>query len=192
MAVEPALQGHGIGRLLLEHAQVTARRSGVTTFLLEATPSGAHLYRKLGYTTDYESAIVARVATGPAPKSKIADRADVLALDRRASGTPRDIMIGPLVDEFPGIAIPQRGYGLVVGERLGPVIAKDPDAGREIIGRLAASCTTAVVQLDNEPARTALAAHGFTDVRLLERMRLGPPIACELTWIWTLASPGAG
>jgi len=43
MAVEPSLQGGGVGRRLLEHAHQAGRRAGIRTFLLEATSAGAHL-----------------------------------------------------------------------------------------------------------------------------------------------------
>jgi ribosomal protein S18 acetylase RimI-like enzyme len=199
MAVEPELQGRGMGRLLLEHAQVASRRAGVTTFLLEATPIGAQLYRKLGYVVEYETAIVSREATGRGEPLPLAEhRAAILELDRMATGSRRDVMIGGLVDnpEMFGAVMQSNGelagYGLVVGERLGPLIARDPRAGRALVDRLAASCTTSTVPLANEPAVAALAANGFTETRRLERMRLGPAVPSRVTWIWALASAGAG
>ncbi len=197
MAVQPAEQGRGLGRRLLEHAQAEARRVGVTTFLLEATPVGELLYRKLGYVVEYETAIYSRTATGPANDERVsAHRTAILALDALATGSPRGVMIGGLVDEAAGAVIHVGGevasYGLVVGERLGPVIARDPGAGRAVIDQLASACSTTTVPLANEPAVAAAIANGFHEARRLQRMRLGPQVASRADWIWALASAGAG
>ena len=199
MAVAPALQAQGRGRALLEHAHTAGRRAGVTTFLLEATASGRRLYENLGYTVDHETWVGARK---PAAASDDlvelgAARAEILALDRRATGTPRDLMIGDLIDHRRG-GLERRadgavvGYGLVVGDRLGPVIARDPGAGRALIDRLAGGCSVVGVPMPNEPAVAAAAAAGFAQTRTLTRMRLGPPVGGDPAWCWALASPGAG
>lgn len=197
MAVEPAQQGRGLGRMLLEHAHAHGERAGVKTFLLEATPVGAVLYRKLGYVVEHETAIVGRTASRPpAVLRTTGDRASILELDRVATGSPRDKMIGALVDEVGAATVRTggvvAGYGLFVGERLGPVIARDAGAGRALIDELAAGCSTSTVPLPNEAAFAALGANGFTVVRTLERMRRGPRLASRTDWIWALASAGAG
>lgn len=197
MAVEPALQGRGLGRRLLEHAQLAARRAGVTTFLLEATSIGAVLYEKLGYVVEYESAIFARTANAPSEPRPLAPwRAAILELDRLATGSRRDVMIGGLLDEVRGAVVHAAGelagYGLVIGDRLGPVIARDPVAGRELVERLAGACATATVPLANAATVGAITANGFTELRRLARMRLGPAVPSRVAWIWALASAGAG
>jgi GNAT superfamily N-acetyltransferase len=196
MAVEPARQGHRLGRTLLEHAHRAAQRAGITTLLLEATASGRPLYEKLGYFVEYETAVVSRSHVTPsAPTALHAERASILDLDRRATCSTRDAMIGDLVDRYPGAvarATHLVGYGLVVGDRLGPVIAGDPGAGRALIANLAGACTVAGVPVLNEDAMTAFSASGFTPQRTLHRMRLGPPVASHAGWLWALASAGAG
>lgn len=199
MAVLPELQGRGVGRMLLEHAHAAGRAAGIATFLLEATPAGQRLYEKLGYVVEYASAIVTRPADGirfVETASLAAMRDEVLALDGEATGTARTTMIGALVDGFTGAAVRARGelagFGLVVGERLGPVIARDPAVGRELVERLAPTCSNATVALPNETAARALEAAGFTHLRGLVRMRLGPAVPIRVPWVWTLASAGAG
>ena len=52
VAVEPALQGRGIGRALMAWAEAEARRRGVAEVTLGvriALPSNLELYRHLGY-----------------------------------------------------------------------------------------------------------------------------------------------
>lgn len=100
MAVEPALQGRGLGRLLLEHAHAEGRRAGVVTFALEATASGEPLYRRLGYVAEGTTAVVARPPPAAAPRAPLPPAgalADALAaiveLDREATGGPREAAI---------------------------------------------------------------------------------------------------
>jgi N-acetylglutamate synthase-like GNAT family acetyltransferase len=200
MAVEPALQAQGRGRALLEHAHAAGRRAGVTTFLLEATAIGRRLYENLGYAVDHETWVGARKLATEPPGAVVeigAARAEILALDRRATGSPRDMMIGDLIDHHHGGLERSAdgavvGYGLVVGDRLGPVIASDPGAGRALIERLAGGCAVVGVPMPNAPAIAAASAAGFAPARTLTRMRLGPPVDGDPAWCWALASPGAG
>ncbi|MEO7735906.1 MAG: GNAT family N-acetyltransferase [Kofleriaceae bacterium] len=199
MAVDEAHRSRGLGRRLLEHAHAAGRRAGITTFLLEATAAGRPLYDKLGYVDEYETWNVARPVTAPVTASEPlrdlgAERAAILALDQRATGSRRDAMIGGLIAEHRGAVVhgdTLAGYGIVVDGRLGPVVARDPVAGRALIDRLAPFASFATVPVPNEAAMAAFAANGFTPLRSLRRMRLGPAIPTP-GWLWSLASPGAG
>lgn len=200
MAVDASVQGRGYGRALLEHAHDAGRRAGVATFLLEATPVGERLYRRLGYVVEHETVVVMRAPT-LAPGSlgaaiTEADREGALALDRGATGSRREVMIrdllatnrGAVVRDGAGVA----AYGLIDGGRLGPVIARDPGAGRAVVDQLAPACIVAAVPRPHEHAMAALAAHGFTEHRPLSRMRLGPPVEARAEWLWALVTPGTG
>lgn len=194
MAVAPARQGFGIGRLVLEHAHAESRRAGVTTFLLEATEHGAHLYRKLGYVHDYESALVGRLAGGAPDAVSIArDRDAILALDRETVGCDRRVMIDALLEAGRGatIRVGDRlaGYGLVIDGRLGPVLAREPAVGRALIDRLAPGSTYAAIPLQH---LAAFEANGFGLVKPLSRMRLGDEVPIHVDRVFALASPGAG
>jgi GNAT superfamily N-acetyltransferase len=193
MAVAPTRQGAGLGRLLLEHAHAAGRRAGLATFLLEATASGAHLYRRLGYVAEYETIIATRTA-GATVSARIdpADHAGILALDRGATGVTRDAMVEALLAEGgPGVAT-ATGYGLIIGERLGPVIARDAATGRAIFDALAPAAAVITVPVPNADALAAATAHGFVEQRRLWRMRLGPAVAVRPVEVWALASAGAG
>ena len=192
MAVAPALQGSGLGRRLLEQAHDRGRRAGVTTFLLEATPVGEPLYARLGYVAAGDTVIATRVASGAAAAGAALCADAICALDRGATGLDRQDMIrGLIADGGPGLLVPGRGYGLVVGDRLGPVIARDAGAGRAMIDALAGPCTV-VTAPAHDAALTALRAHGFTETRRLRRMHLGAPPMAPRDHVWALASPGAG
>jgi len=198
MAVHPDHRSAGIGRALLEHAQAESRRAGITTFLLEATPIGEHLYRRLGYVAEHETLILQREGDVAAVTAQIApsDHLAITALDRIATGTERDDMLALLLREGPGTTIRMRGevvgVGLVVGERLGPVHATQVDVGRALVDQLAPACRVVTIPEPNQHALAAVSGHGFREARRLRRMRLGPAVPMRTDWVWALASPGAG
>ncbi len=197
MAVHPAHRGTGLGRALLEYAQARAR--GIETFLLEATPLGEHLYRRLGYVPEHESVILSREGAIEPIEYRIApsDHAAIATLDRIATGTVRDDMLADLLSEGgPGTTVHVHreavGAGLVIGDRLGPVLATHVGVGRALVDQLAVACRVVTIPEPNQAALAAVAMHGFREVRRLRRMRLGPPVPVRTDWIWALASPGAG
>ena len=199
MAVHPDHRGAGLGRRLLVHAQDEARRTGIATFLLEATPMGAHLYRRLGYVDEYETLILTRDVVSPPPSTRIAasEHAALSQLDLVATGTMRDDMLLDLLGEHESGVTVHRGGDLVgaamlLGERLGPALARDPDAGEALFAQLVPACRVAVIPEPNRAALDAAARHGFSELRRLRRMRLGPAVAVRPEWIWALASPGVG
>jgi len=194
MAVAVAHQNRGLGRRVLEHAHAESRHAGVTTFLLEATTHGAHLYEKLGYVHDYASALLGRTPTGDCDAVSIArDRDAILELDRETVGCDRSIMIDALLAEGRGATVRDGdrllGFGIVIDGRLGPVIARDPAAGRALVDRLSPGCTYAAIPLAN---LGPFVANAFSIVKPLSRMRLGPHVPIQVERVFSLASPGAG
>lgn len=199
MAVHPEHRGAGLGRRLLAHAQDAARRAGIETFLLEATAMGEHLYRRLGYVDEYETLIVTRGVVAPPPATRIAasEHAALSQLDAAATGTTReDMLLDLLAEHDAGVTVHRAGElagaAMRLGERLGPALATDADAGEPLFAQLAPACSVAVIPEPNRAALDAAARYGFSEVRRLRRMRLGPAVAVHPEWIWALASPGAG
>jgi GNAT superfamily N-acetyltransferase len=199
MAVHPDHRGAGVGRALLDHAHADARRAGIATFLLEATPLGEHLYRRLGYVPEHDTLILQRDAAVASVATRIAptDHAAITTLDRIATGAVRDDMLADLLAEHgPGTTIHVHreavGVGLVIGDRLGPVLATHVGVGRALVDQLAPACRVVTIPEPNQAALAAVAIHGFREVRRLRRMRLGPAVPVRTDWIWALASPGAG
>ncbi len=199
MAVDPARQGAGLGRRLLDHAHGIGRRAGIVTYLLEATAAGEHLYRRLGYVAEHQTVVATRAKSHAAPATRIepAAHAAIKMLDRAATGAVRDDMLdGLLAEGGAGSTIHAAGElvasGWITGERLGPVIARDPAAGRALFDRLAPCCRVVAIPEPNRGAIEAIASNGFTELRRLRRMRLGPVVPARVDWIWALASPGAG
>lgn len=52
VAVDPARQGEGIGRMLVGYAEKRAREAGYETIVMHAMLSVVHFYEKLGYTQE--------------------------------------------------------------------------------------------------------------------------------------------
>lgn len=149
--VDPAFRGRGIARRLMENAMTEA---GSRAGALVATDEGLPLYERLGFReTDR---IHQHRGTAPAidrpPDIRRADRggdmADILALDGKASGADRHILIAAL-----------RGAGrLDVIERAGRI------AGYAVIRRFGLSQVIGpVVAQDREDAQSLIAA-GFSDL----------------------------
>ncbi|WP_324675368.1 GNAT family N-acetyltransferase [Hymenobacter sp. GOD-10R] len=49
MAVDPAWQGHGVGRKLLEYLETVARQRGLTECILHARDTAVPFYSRMGY-----------------------------------------------------------------------------------------------------------------------------------------------
>ena len=67
LCVDPAWQGHGLGRMMLEHAIQWAQQMGVDCMFLEVRPSnkaGISLYRKQGFRVVGERPDYYRAAKG--------------------------------------------------------------------------------------------------------------------------------
>jgi GNAT superfamily N-acetyltransferase len=95
MAVDPTIQGRGLGRALLEHAHAEGRRAGVTTFLLEATASGQRLYEKLGYLVDHETWMMTRAQVAPSSPGPLdRDRRDRDGSSSSTAAPPDPIAAG--------------------------------------------------------------------------------------------------
>ena len=156
-------------------------RAGIATMLLEATELGEPLYRRLGYVVEHDTVIVAREASeaGAAPAACAIGALDsrafaaLCALDREATGTDRADMLAALLAE--GVAIETiagraagelRAAGMLVGDRVGPVLARDLDAGHAIVDRLAPAARIATIPAPNAAAIAAFARHGFREQRV--------------------------
>lgn len=148
--VDPEHQGGGIGRRLVEALIADA---GQRALILNSTDAGRPLYEKLGFRT--LGGILQRQGTNRAQpteeasirEARLEDRKAIVALDARAFGAPRTMLIGRLLEDgravvsIGGGAV--RGYALArafgLGEVVGPIVASSDDEAialfRAIAGR---------------------------------------------------------
>ena len=146
--VSPAMQGQGIGRMLMDSL---LRQAGDRTVLLNSTEEGLTLYRRYGFqtvgTVHQHQAWTAADPAVNAPVSSVrpfcpTDAAAIIDLDRGASGVDRKSLItrfmaiGDTVlceadGTVAGFAICRRfGHGYAIG----PVIGQSSQDAQSLIG----------------------------------------------------------
>lgn len=148
--VSPAMQGHGLGRRLMEHLLAA---SGDRSILLNSTAEGHRLYKAFGFRdigTVHQHQ--ARIPPGIAPtplsgddgrvrEARPDDRVAILRLDEAAFGAVRTGMIAAF-ERIGDAAVIERNvtvqgfafcrpFGL--GQAIGPVVARTADDARSLI-----------------------------------------------------------
>ncbi len=187
MAVDPKAQRQGIGQLLME--ALIAREN--PTLQLDATPSGAPLYRMFGFVNDGEAALYEQVqpsATIAHPQVRHMQPDDlpmVAAFDIPLFGADRSRVLERLLSELPDRAFVAHddtgrlsGFLFAQAATLGSWVATTPALASALID-------TALVEAPIERPRVLIAkSHPYADAilvergfvlqRTLEHMRRGP------------------
>jgi GNAT superfamily N-acetyltransferase len=167
--VVPALQGQGIGRILMDEL---LRQADGRAILLNSTREGYRLYERLGFVpcgqvNQHQAVLVAAPAesraSGAVRPLRREDIDEIRDLDWRASGMGRTRLLDALfaVGEVAVIERERRvqGYACVRrwgrGVVIGPVIARDATDAKALIATLAAEHRGAFVRID-VPAASGL------------------------------------
>jgi GNAT superfamily N-acetyltransferase len=144
MGVAPGSQRMGIGTALMERLLQLAERRGLRTLKLDATNVGKVLYSKFGFEEEHPArrfeipGLCTRGAhrDGAGVTVRIAERMPewCLSMDRRAFGDDRSPLISAALRRGAKLLlIESRGFGLLDGKKLGPVVAVDVNAAVEIV-----------------------------------------------------------
>lgn len=167
--VTPALQGRGIGRLLMDEL---LRQADGRTIILNSTREGYRLYERLGFVpcgqVHQHQAVLAAAppesqASGAVRPLRSEDIDAIRDLDWRASGMGRARLLDALF-AVGKVAVIERegrvqGYACVRrfgrGVVIGPVIARDATDAKALIATLAAEHRGAFVRID-VPATSGL------------------------------------
>jgi GNAT superfamily N-acetyltransferase len=149
MLVDPAERGKGIGTRLMTGALEILK--DMPSIRLDATPAGHGVYRKLGFVDEYR---LSRMETtvrsdwlltgqNPPRRMTIDDLTDVAAVDRQVFGADRRVMLAWMIEGAPEYGwVVERGEritGYTFGrhgfnfEHIGPVVAKDQMAARQLL-----------------------------------------------------------
>ncbi len=177
--VHPDHRNKGLGRGITQALIDSVDRKKYKTICLIATDLGAAVYRKLGFVseTSYsffkEGTREYEIHPNIIPYTEII-KADLLALDREASGEDRsrfllEHMQGALVfmdsNKLEGFYLPAIRDGLI--------IAQNANAGLELMKRRLKDLPFAILPDTNTAAITFLKENGFIEFRKAKRMRLG-------------------
>jgi hypothetical protein len=140
MAVDPKIQGKGVGYEIMRSLMEYAIESGCGTLKLDATDIGKKLYSKFGFKEEY------RVKWYEIPSQEIPNHYNgveisisntipnwCLNLDRIAFGDDRSQLLKHLLNNGGQIiTVENEGYGILWKNRIGPIIAEDVAIAKNI------------------------------------------------------------
>ena len=208
--VAPALQGRGIGRLLMDEL---LRQTDGRAIVLNSTREGYRLYERLGFVpcgqVNQHQAVLA-VAPSDSPANDVIrplrpeDIDAILDLDCRASGMQRTRLLEALF-AIGKIAVIERegrvqGYACVRrwgrGVVVGPVIARDAADAKALVAALAAEHRGDFVRID-VPASSGLSpwleAIGLPQVdHVVSMVRGKPPTRAADATLFALSNQSLG
>ena len=191
VGVSPAFRRRGIALALMQHLLAWLAERGDPVVVLEASPSGAPLYEKLGFVDDGHTSSFEFEGPPrqhpPAPGVQPLTPADlpaIAAFDAPIFGAARQPVFELLLREEPARAFVLReGEGQVAGflfaqsDKLGPWAAATPAAAEALLTTALALRYTAgpyVLAPGNNPhIAPLLVRHGFVAVRALRHMHRG-------------------
>jgi GNAT superfamily N-acetyltransferase len=209
--VEVAARRRGIATSLLKHALDFLDGLGVETVRLDATAAGQPVYEKLGFMPEYR--LTRYEGTAPPaealPSHTLAATAGVwpqiVAFDRRVTGTPREKMLLRLFEESPdttrvlyrddqleGFVTTRCGANAI---QIGPCIATElagPLLLRDALSHCAGRRVFIDVPCDNAGALEAVEAAGLKAQRDFMRMHRGKPVTDCPQAIWAGSGPEKG
>jgi GNAT superfamily N-acetyltransferase len=199
MLVHPDHRRQGIGRGLMGRLVSHLQGRGVTCIKLDATPAGFPLYEQLGFVPEWTLTRWQGPGKTDAPPLEGAsdgtrtlrdtDWAAVEEIDTPVLGVSRGSLIRSLAQHSRRVLVwPSQGrvagWGLMRAganaDYLGPLVCPKNDGALSLVHGLLVSSENRLVFWDvpdgNGAATSAVQRLGFTPVRPLTRMRLGPPL----------------
>lgn len=213
MLVVPEMRRQGIATALMQRAIQYLHSCNVRCIKLDATPAGEHVYKQMGFVAQWSFhrwRRDARTQRGDKPGNGRAKPSTqelsppLLELDRAAFGADRSkllsMLVGAAADLSAECCMVESGYGILrpgaVAAYLGPIVASNKEAARGLVQHLC-ECTEQPIFWDipgPQCAGSELAVQlGFSPVRDLVRMRLGPEIqAADLDLLYALVDPSTG
>ena len=189
--VHPDLRRRGVGSALMGHCVRHLQGRGIQSIKLDATDDGRPVYMKLGFKDEravhrYAGVRPQGLAADPAARAvQAADWPAVARIDETAFGADRVRLLHLLASGGVSAVLPDagqvRGYGFArLGHEaghLGPVVACDAEAARDVVRALLARLPDGPVFWDvlpdnGEAARLAESL-GMSVARRLTRMYYG-------------------
>jgi GNAT superfamily N-acetyltransferase len=204
LIVLPEHRNKGLGTRMMKHAIQHLHQQGVATIRLEADPPGMGIYKRLGFSEEYESLRFRFFkTTEPSPAIPLLkkDIDDVLAFDQRLSGEDRGRYLKILNKKAKQSLVIRRdndlaGYLLAMptakGVNLGPCLATDKNTAAQLLKAAPAGITTVGLPAPNRKGVALLQELGFDPRPSSIRMFLGPRPTQEPGHIYGIANGATG
>ncbi len=187
MGVDPALHRRGTAHALMTALIAWCDERGFRDVRLDATPAGAPLYERFGFTDFGTTIVFSRdrvVESTPSARvvpAQASDAATIVRIDTDAFGADRSPLLEQLLAEHDAL-VATNGRGYIVmqwsnpSRLIGPWIAQDPNAARDLLhtalGR-AGDQPALYVPSVNQAAVDLATAAGFVPRRRLRHMIRG-------------------
>lgn len=210
LIVVPERRRRGIGRRLVAHAMEHLASQSIATIRLEADPPGIRLYRRLGFTDEFES-LRFRLDTRTQAfdqRTERFTRADlpaIAAFDHEHFGDDRGRLLKLLLAQAKAAYALRdhrqiRGYAFVVasrlGTRIGPWVARDAEAAETLLQSILTDWPDTAIALGtpspNHAAVALLESHGFARVPSSYRMVYGRQSAGHPEKIFAIGNGAMG
>ena len=206
MLVHPDFRRQGIATALMRESIAFLHRCGVQSIKLDATPEGEPVYQRLGFEQEWpfhrwrrpvsDSQPQASTASGRSTMKSLKEHA---ALDSDAFGADRMPWLNGLRSDSL-VALRSDGFGMLRpganADYLGPVVAQSHASATQIVKEILSRTSGPVlwdVPAPNRVAEELARSLGFTPVRQVIRMQLGPvSVVPRLDWQFAIADLSTG
>ena len=211
MLVHPNHRRQGVGTQLMKAALAFLKSRGIACIRLDATPAGRRVYEKLGFVAEWGLTRheVTSLSERSSPNTRELMESDwpvAEKLDAEAFGVSRSRILRRLAQDCRATLVwPAQGHILGYGmlrlgtqsDYIGPMVCAEAEGAQSLIsGLLRVASPRSVfwdVPDDNPLANNLAKRFGFTPVRPLTRMRLGPAsVSSEPAVQLAIADPSLG
>jgi len=208
--VDAEVRRQGVGSALLKHALAFLDTQGVKTVRLDATAAGQCVYEKLDFVPEYPLTRYEGIASKTETECNTVQATaamfpELIALDRRMTGTDRTKLLVRLFEDSPeAVRVLHRGCtleGFVTMRRgknaiqIGPCVAT-PQTGPMLLDEALDRCAGKRVLMDvpcgNARAVETVEANGLKARRHFMRMHRGEPIVDRVEALWASSGPEKG
>ncbi len=196
IGVLPIHRRRGIGSLILGRILEEASKNNPTIDLF-SNLGIENLYRKFGFEDEFYTHILEL----PKFNTEIQLKVDtfeskipawIYELDKEAMGFDRSKLLDHLVEKQKTsiVSFERNGYAICSSGRIGPMIAKNQQAAKQIFDYLLSSGTKRVITPDNFKA--FFTQYHPKKIQSTLKMTIGEPIKSIPSWIWSYSSFASG
>lgn len=192
IGVLPIHRRRGIGSLILGRILEEASKNNPTIDLF-SNLGIENLYRKFGFEDEFYTHILEL----PKFNTEIQLKVDtfeskipawIYELDKEAMGFDRSKLLDHLVEKQKTsiVSFERNGYAICSSGRIGPMIAKNQQAAKQIFDYLLSSGTKRVITPDN--FKPFFTQYHPKKIQSTLKMTIGEPIKSIPSWIWSYSS----